>query len=89
MVTLGIDFATFDDTTAITLATAIKHLRGRQGSITLGTLRRWCTKGCRPAGVSGPLIIFPSVMVGGMRLTQVAWCQQFERMRIRLSMAAS
>jgi hypothetical protein len=88
LVTLGIDFSTFDSETAITLAQASKYIRGRQGRISLDVLRRWCTKGCRPVGPVGPCLIFPTFRIGGIRLTQVAWCQLFEQMRVRLSMAA-
>lgn len=85
VVNLGVDVeAMFDATKCIDLAAARKLLKGRKGPPSMESVRLWVSQGCRPQGADGPILILPSVKIGGKRWTMPDWVDRFERTRIAL-----
>lgn len=87
-VDLRIDPDSFDAAKALDLEAARKLLRGRWGDLGWSTAHRWATHGCRPAGKDGPVLVLPTLLLSGRRLTMPEWVAKFERERARLGMAA-
>lgn len=85
-VSLGIDLVgTFRPEEALTLQEVAKLIRGRRGRINIDALRRWATRGCRPAGERGPRVLLPTIRWNGVRMSMLSWIETFEKVRIRLA----
>ena len=79
------DGTDIDLSSALTLAKAQSHLRGRSRTSepsppAIDTIRRWIKKG---AVIRGVVVRLRAALVNGEWLTTANWCREFEQRRVR------